>query len=112
MVQTFPKPNGKWQISTNGGAYPRWSADGKELYFITGDKLMVSSIHATGDSLEAGTPVSLFSIHRDNRSFTGGYRPPYAVSPDGRFLVNQQVEVSADNSPITLILNWSPKDSK
>src|SRR5450755_695915 len=32
-VQTFPTPGGKWQVSTNGGALPVWSRDGKELFF-------------------------------------------------------------------------------
>ena len=32
-VMPFP-PNGeKWQISKDGGAQPRWSADGQELFF-------------------------------------------------------------------------------
>jgi Tol biopolymer transport system component/predicted Ser/Thr protein kinase len=33
-VQTFPPGGGKWQISTNGGALPRWRHDGKELFFM------------------------------------------------------------------------------
>jgi hypothetical protein len=32
----------------------------------------------------------------------------YAVSPDGRFLVNALVE---DPSPITLILNWAARQN-
>ena len=35
----------------------------------------------------------------------------YAVSRDGRFLINQMVEESV-NSPITLILNWNPDQKK
>jgi len=32
----------------------------------------------------------------------------YAVSRDGRFLINTQVDES-NTTPITLILNWKPK---
>src|SRR5262249_28429178 len=30
VVQSFPTPTGKWQVSTGGGSQPRWRADGKE----------------------------------------------------------------------------------
>src|SRR6266487_1754115 len=38
VVQSFPAPAGKWQVSTGGGIQPRWRADGKELYFIAPDE--------------------------------------------------------------------------
>src|SRR5262249_40493789 len=34
-VDSFPKPAGKQQISTEGGSQPRWRGDGKELYYIS-----------------------------------------------------------------------------
>src|SRR5262249_6920915 len=34
-VTSFPRGEGKWQLSTNGGTLPRWRSDGKELYFMT-----------------------------------------------------------------------------
>ena len=106
VVQAFPEPSGKWQVSTstNGGVQPRWRADGKELYFIAPDgKLMSVPVTASGFSFEAGTPVALFQT----RIAGGGaetLRPQYSVSRDGRFLINQLVETSTP--PITLILNW------
>jgi Tol biopolymer transport system component len=33
-VRPFPGPGGQWPVSTSGGAYPRWSHDGKGLYFL------------------------------------------------------------------------------
>jgi hypothetical protein len=33
-----------------------WSADGTELYFIAGGKLMAAPVCAGGSLLEAGTP--------------------------------------------------------
>ena len=105
VVQAFPNPNGKWQVSTGGGEYPRWRADGKELYFVADGKLMAAAIHVSGTSIDAATPTPLFPL-RINNSATG--RQQYAVSRDGRFLVNQQTEASTV-TPITLILNWRPK---
>ena len=65
---------------------------------------MASTIHASGSSLEVGTPRALFSVHLD---WAPGH-PQYAVSRDGRFLVNQYTEATS-STPITLILNWKPK---
>ena len=108
VVQPFPEPTSKWQVSTEGGAQPRWRADGKELYFIAPDgKLMVTSITVKGSTFAAGTPVALFPASPAT-SGPGAYRQQYAVSRDGQFLVNQSVEAST-TAPITIILNWKPK---
>jgi hypothetical protein len=79
---------------------------GKELYFIAPDgKLMAASV-TVSETFAAGTPVSLFSA-----SLAAGgeiRKQEYAVSRDGRFLINQPVETST-TPPITLILNWHPE---
>ena len=110
VVQAFPEPSGKWQVSTGGGTQPRWRADGKELYFIAPDrKLMAVPVAVLGSAFEAGKPVALFAT----RILGGGgqFKPQYAVSRDGRFLINQVVEESTA-APITLILNWHPEQKK
>jgi eukaryotic-like serine/threonine-protein kinase len=110
VVQPFPEPSGKWQVSTSGGTAPRWRADGKELYFIAPDsKLMAVSATTSGSTFEAGIPVTLFQTRIVASGVIGKHE--YAVSRDGRFLINQMVEESV-NSPITLILNWSPDQKK
>src|SRR5262245_42080692 len=59
VVQPFPEPTGKWQVSTGGGTAPRWRADGRELYFIAPDgKLMAAPVAASGLTFQAGTPVA------------------------------------------------------
>ena len=104
VVQAFPNPTGKWQISTGGGSYPRWSKDGRELYFLALDgNLMATSISSSGSSFEPGRPAALFRP-RILATGVGVAKAQYDVSADGRFLINQPVETSA--SPITLILNW------
>ena len=32
-IRPFPEGPGKIQVSVNGGVFPRWRRDGKELYF-------------------------------------------------------------------------------
>ena len=36
-AQAFPTANGKWQVSTGGGTYPRWHPGGKELFYVALD---------------------------------------------------------------------------
>ena len=108
VVQPFPKPSDKWPVSKDGGRFARWSPDGKELYFIADGTLMASSIDASGSSFKASTPKPLFQVRIVSEYGGGGNHPQYAVSRDGRFLVNQPVEASS-STPITLILNWRPK---
>ena len=39
-VQSFPALDHKWRISLGGGEEPRWSRDGRQLFFRHGDKMM------------------------------------------------------------------------
>jgi Tol biopolymer transport system component len=100
---------GQWQVSTAGGAQPRWSRDGREVYWIAPDaKLMAAPITVSGNSVEPGTPVVLFQT----RIFLGGLEEPhrgqYAIAPDGRFLINTVLDDAA-SPPITVVHNWQPK---
>jgi serine/threonine protein kinase/Tol biopolymer transport system component len=108
IVQPFPVPSSKWPVSTGGGIQPRWRADGKELYFIGLDrKLMAASVTASGVTFAVGTPVALFPAPPLVPG-AGFNKHQYAVSSDGRFLINQAVEEST-TTPITVILNLHPE---
>jgi hypothetical protein len=83
-VQTFPKPGGKWQVSTSGGMRPVWSRDGKELYFIHQDGAMNAVAVKTGPAggFQSSSPPVLFNTH------AAGYRTDtFDVAKDGRFLI-------------------------
>lgn len=94
-VQSFPKSGRKRQISTEGGNFPRWSRNGRELFFRNGAKLMAVSIE-TQPELTTGQPRFLFE---------GPYLEGYDLAPDGqRFLM-----VEAPEKPlpqINVVLNW------
>ncbi len=60
-VETVPRSDRKWPVSTNGGYEPRWRADGREIYYLSEDrKLMAVSVGA-GPSF--GIPKPLFQTH-------------------------------------------------
>src|SRR2546427_2667023 len=95
-VQTCALPICKWQVSTTGGIQPRWRADGKELYFIAPDgKLMATSVTASGAQFSAATPQPLFSTRLLATGGAGANKQQYAVSRDGRFLLNEAMESSS-----------------
>jgi Tol biopolymer transport system component/predicted Ser/Thr protein kinase len=107
-VQTFPDRTGKWQVSTGGGTHPQWRRDGKELYFVSGSKLMAVDVDTAGSQFEAGIAKPLF----DADFLSGSYSPAvYAPTADGqRFLAVIPVAQQAI-PPITLVTNW-PWDLK
>ena len=114
-VQPFPGPGGKFQISTNGGAQPRWNKNGKEIFYVSLDSKMMAApvrLTADGQSVETGTPAALFPVRIALGPLPGPNKQQYAVSSDGqRFLVNLAADEGAA-SPITLILNWHPERGK
>lgn len=103
-VTTFPSAGAKWQISTAGGTQPRWRSDGKELFYLSTSRKLMSVEVKEGERFEAGEAKPLF----DTRSrYTGNVA--YDVSSDGQnFLINTLV--SEDSSPpLTVIVNWKNK---
>ena len=79
-VDSFPKPGNRARLTTTGGTEPRWSADGRELYFRRG-----SEIHAIAlDRFEVRSMTKLFDA--------GAVIRAYDVSRDGRFLLNLPAE--------------------
>ena len=58
-VRSFPQMGAARRVSINGGLWPRWAPDGRELYFMERGRLMAIMVRANGE-LEAGSPTVLF----------------------------------------------------
>jgi eukaryotic-like serine/threonine-protein kinase len=122
-VRAFPDPTGVWQVSTAGGEAPRWSGDGRELFYLApGGMVMAVPIDTDGSRFSLGIAKALFRAdvltgNHDSAVGELGYEP-YAVSSDGqRFLVNEHVD-RPDNDPerpsndptngsVAVIVNWT-----
>jgi hypothetical protein len=93
-------------VSTAGGAFPAWRPDGKELYYLNpAGAMMAAPITISGATLEPGAPVVLFRMRIAGGGVDGQQGRQYDVAPDGRFLINRELDSAA--SPITLIQNWN-----
>ena len=102
-VRAFPGPEGKWQISTEGGVAPVWARNGRELFYISyTEKLMVVDI-TTEPTFKAGTPRVLLEGAFQLRS--GALGSNYDITPDGqRFLTVQGSD--ANLTQLNVVLNW------
>jgi serine/threonine protein kinase len=109
-VQPFPGPGGHIQVSTKGGAQPRWRRDGKELFYIALDGRLMSVPIRVGSkdaTIEGDPAVPLFETHV-GPAVPYPNNQQYEVSQDGRqFLMNTIIEETP--SPITVVLNWKAK---
>jgi serine/threonine protein kinase len=105
-VESFPRGNGFWQISSNGGDQPQWRADGKELYFLAPDKNIMSvSVNRTA-TVEFGRPAALFQT---NVPLTGlsDDRNSYVPSFNGQKFLVLQLTDNGNSQPWNVVLNWS-----
>ena len=80
------------------GSQARWAPEGKEVFYIAPDGTMMAvRVQEQGDSIEHEIPERLFQT-RIHGGGTAGvlYKQNYDVAPDGRFLINVDIEDVAD----------------
>lgn len=71
-------------VSTGGGTCARFSADGKELYFLSASGDLMAAPVSLWAKPQIGTPQKLFALHAAAGTHLAC---PYDVAADGRFLV-------------------------
>src|SRR5262249_20272925 len=97
----FPNAGARFQLSPAGGTQPVWSRDGQQLYYIDlTQKLTVVDIRRDQDSVQVGTPRTLFQTGVMSSLAGAGY----GVTRDGHFiLLNWAFNTT---TPLTLAMNW------
>jgi serine/threonine protein kinase len=100
LVEPFPGPGRRTQVSTGTAAQPRWSHDGRQIFFIQSDRklIAVSFDPKTGT---ASAPRVLFQTRIAAERIANWQ---YDVAPDGRFIINSLPSNTA--SPLTLMTGW------
>lgn len=99
-VAPFGSPGEHIRVSPGGAREMRWTRDGKEIVFSTGDRKLVAVPIRTTPTLEAGRPITLFALPegRDWKDFD--------LAPDGRILAIVN-ELRASTQPATVAVNGS-----
>lgn len=87
-VMSLEPGGGKSQLSSDNGTLPRWRKDGKEIFYLNGDRMMMSvAVSGSGNRFEASAPTPLFRV---DTQFSNG--SVYDVTTDGqRFIVNAPI---------------------
>ena len=110
FVRPFPNVGqARWQVSTSGGGAPRWSKDGRELYFLALESAGVA-LRSTltmvpviaGTSFSTGAAVTITTFPSSNRGFD--------VAPDGRFLTVSSASITgapgSRGQRIVVVQHW------
>jgi Tol biopolymer transport system component len=103
-VQSFPNGEQRAQVSSRGGSEPRWRSDGRELFFLRADRMMMAAPVSPGPTFKSADPTPLFQTRVP--ILANPYRSHYDVSADGeRFLVNT-APASVRAPAIHVVLDW------
>ena len=107
-VRAFANTDRMWQVSNGGGLHPRWSQDGKELYYVAPSGGLMAAAVSVSDTAFRTTPaVALFAPRFSEAVGANPFAALYDVDR-GRFLVSTAAHDLAA-VPITLLFNWSGK---
>jgi Tol biopolymer transport system component len=93
---------GKKRVSADGGFQPHWRSDGKELFYVSRDRKIVSVSIKTGPPFEVGTATPLFASTIQSRAAR-----EYDVTQDGKRFVVTTTSDEQRPAPVTLVLNWT-----
>ncbi len=105
-AQPFPAGGRPVRVSRQGGRAPRWSADGRQLFFEAPDGGIMVATVTPGTDLQVAAPRLLFHAPGWSRPLFFDIGTPYDVSPDGqRFIVRQ----TASATDAVLVQNWPTK---
>jgi serine/threonine-protein kinase len=103
-VRPFPNVDeGRWQISSGGGTQPRWSREGRQLFYRSDDDAMMAAEVTTRPGFTPGTVRRLFST----ASFDIGVfaQMDYDVLPDGGGFVTVS-SPSGESDPVVMVFDW------
>jgi serine/threonine-protein kinase len=104
LVRPAAGRGGQWQVSTDGGLLPRWSRDGRQLFYRVGRRLHVVDVEAGNgtSAFRASNPRLVFDdLYRAR--LTGGY--DVSLAGDG-VLVTSSLQDDAPLDEITVLVNW------
>jgi eukaryotic-like serine/threonine-protein kinase len=99
VLERFPARAPRLIVSSSGGGQPRWSRDGRQLFFISADKKLMA-VAFDPRTARAGVPRQIAQTRIVEAALVG---LQYDVAPDGRFVVNA---VTGEAAPLTLLSGW------
>jgi Tol biopolymer transport system component len=99
-VQPMPPDTGQpKKVSFGKGVSPRWRGDSKELFFVSPDRGSIMTVDIRAGR-PVSTPQSLFEIKDTSGPID------YDVRRDGQQFLIYKAPPEAQDTPITVVLNW------
>jgi Tol biopolymer transport system component len=99
-VTSMPAGRGITRVSPAGGRSPRWSRDGRTLFYISAThELMAAAVSGGATFIRVGEPSRAFPLNPVVRWRT------FDVAPDGRFLAIV-IDSLAASQPLIVRTNW------
>jgi serine/threonine-protein kinase len=99
VVQPFPGPGGRIQVSVAGGTEPVWSRDGRRLFY-RGDGYLMAARLRPGEGFGV---AARDTVLRDTYVFAGNPHANYDVMPDGEHFVMLQ---GTGTGEMVVVSNW------
>jgi Tol biopolymer transport system component len=94
-VTNYPAGTAKWQVSSEGGSKPMWSADGRQLYYLAGDRVVAAAVH-DGASFSGGAARSVDAL--------GDRIVDFSVARSGRIVAVREIDPGKPS--LTIVRNW------
>jgi Tol biopolymer transport system component/DNA-binding winged helix-turn-helix (wHTH) protein len=105
-LQSFPEPGAKRTISIGGGTEPHWRRDGRELFYLSLDRTLMSvnmTLGSAPPAIERARPLFRAAIPDSPGVFVNYY----AVSADGQRFLICAVDRTGKEERETVLVNWS-----
>jgi eukaryotic-like serine/threonine-protein kinase len=108
-LRSFPGSRERRQVSSGGGTQARWKADGREIFYVSGDSKIMAVDVTTAPALETGSPHVLFQTRVLPQIEA---RNHYDAAPDGQqFVVNSRRPEDA-SLPMLVVSGWMPEKTE
>jgi serine/threonine-protein kinase len=100
VVQAFPGPGGRVQVSARGGSEPVWAPDGKRLFYRGDGHLMAARLNTT-QGFSVAARDTLFA---DSYQYASNPHANYDVMADGSHFVFLK---AASEGNMIVVTNWT-----
>lgn len=101
-------PARKWMVSSGGGSHPQWSRDGKQIYYLSTDRRIMSvAVDRLHNDFAAGTARALFQS-----DIVPDFRAQFVVTADGQKFLIPSAAGEGGPGVAVVIVNWTPASAQ
>jgi dipeptidyl aminopeptidase/acylaminoacyl peptidase len=103
FVTTFPEAKGRWRVSPESGAEPKWNPAGGELFYVDASGRLQAVAIDRGGRMPPAPPAALFAETASSLRLTDGFAPS---STGEWFVVIRDADRARARPRITVVQHW------